>query len=76
MNFCKEDTLVNTCKEKAAVNELLTKDSIEHYNETLDSFFESWLTNEQTDDADSYERAMRYTHLQGFKKFLKMIGED
>jgi len=64
------------CKEEVAVKELLKFDSVENYNETLDQFFEGWLTNDNTDSAKANERATRLEHLKVFKRFLKLIGEE
>ena len=67
---------MNACKEKQAVHELITADTVENYNATLDQFFECWLTSDLTDTANADERSARFTHLKYFKKFLKAIGEE
>ncbi len=53
-----------------AFNTLVTYNDIEVYVETLDDFFECWLTHERTDSDSSNERATRYYAYKNLKDFL------
>lgn len=56
-----------------AVNELLHEDTPEAYEETLELFFESWLTSDLTDGTTGKERSKRYSNFKATKRFLKNL---
>lgn len=60
-------------KKAKALNELLVSDDPAHFRETLDVFFECWITNERTDSEDSVIRADRYYAYKNLRDFLEKI---
>lgn len=57
-----------------AVNTLLDETDLDVYIETLEDFFECWITHERNDCTNTQLRTERYYAYKNLREFLTNIG--
>lgn len=62
---------MNGCDNAKAVQELLIEEDASALIETLDDFFECWVTHERNDCTSAQERGIRF---YGYQNLRKMLG--